>query len=351
MNENDSLFTKSDATQMNTLRTSDPAQPLQQYRAEALDPTSTTSSLITFSKGLQAIQPLILNELPLPNSGAFQENSFSRRLLRVALENAYRLLTNPNSRPEDVSRVCARSVCHNTKPRMIRHVQDLMRRTAKDNFEQWNVPQWHTGGAGLHYPRLGLDAGTINGPPSTWKDRGPIGPFPPAQPHTPVPDEFLPSQVLECFDFDGEWFDTNDVDQYLRTKGVYLDGQSSIAEIIEPDEALVPDLGAQGLSVSSPAGSSSSSTSFTFDANLQSDTVLQNDDYSWNGVPIFNMPAIQDPGMDFSFSSPGLHDNNKAFDSSTFDASLGLNMLPDFMPTFNPKMRKIVDVEKFLSGM
>ena len=63
-----------------------------------------------------------------------------------------------------------------------------------------------------------------------------MGPSLPRQGLTPIPDSMTPSEIVDYAGVGGEWFDSNDVEQYLRTKGLKLDAQSSWVEIIDPSE-------------------------------------------------------------------------------------------------------------------
>ncbi len=285
--------------------------------------------------------------LPLPTSYSFQEASFARRLLRTAFETGYRLMTDPNSRPEDLKRLCKFSWCFTNSARIIDHIKGLMERTAKQNLELWEVPALHLGGAGMHYPRVGIDTG--GAPPEWWANGAPNGPLRPSQPETPVPDAMMIEQIVERVGLDGEWFDSNDVEQYLQSKGVYLDAQSSLVELNETSESLPGFNDTQDLT-SSPAASSQNSTGGPRspqnpETNWSDDPFLQGTDYHWS-EEIVNMPEIQDLDMDFSFDE-SISSTAKAFPPHLPD----FNTFPDIMPTLHTKVKKFVDVDKFLNSM
>lgn len=186
---------------------------------------------------------------------SFQESTFARRLLRASYERTYHLLTNPNASRQEINRVLRYGFCFGDIPAIIEKIGQLLKRSRKESLEQWDMPSLHIGGAGLHFPRTQLD---IEPPPQNWSDPYSMGPYrynPQAPKRAPIAD--YPRMLQSFTDIEGVWFDSNDVEHYLRTKGLYLDGSCSIAEIEidDPLPAMLPD---------NLAGSPSSSTSGTF---------------------------------------------------------------------------------------
>jgi len=259
--------------------------------------------------------PKLGNELPLPSSYSHYETSFARRLIRSTIEEAYRLLMNPWCRPEDLKRLCTYAFCFINAPKMLNHFQEVMKRTAKDNLESWTVPLYHIGNAGLHYPRVGIDASSER--PPWWADRGFIGP----QPAAPQPDIPIPQGIVDVLEFpglDGEWFDSNDVSEYLRSKGLTLDANSVLVEINDGQEA-IPQ-------------------SFSIDTGSM--------EYGdpWSRTP-FTMS--QTSSVDFDASFAGTFPLSDQFVAP----SLGLHVLPESMIDLPMVTRKYLDVERFIRGM
>jgi hypothetical protein len=107
--------------------------------------------------------------------------------------------------------------------------QELLRRKAGESLENWNVPFFHVGGAGTHFPRRDEHGNPIY-PPNMFPPAKAFGPL--ALPTAEMPrDEATIEQLLESIGFGGVWFDSHDVEGYLRTLGIYLDGHSSFVEI------------------------------------------------------------------------------------------------------------------------
>lgn len=185
---------------------------------------------------LEAAQPSpsqflsICPGLPLPKSFAHAETSFTRRLMRSCLESTIQLLCSPSSDARQAYQLGRFTTLYADGPRILSCLMDLASRAATQNLELWQVPIYHHGGAGLHFPRIGIDASSQ--PPENWAAAGPMGPEPPSD--SDVPPAWKESHIIEQLEMDGEWFDSNDVEQYLRTKGIFLDGMSSVVEISEP---------------------------------------------------------------------------------------------------------------------
>lgn len=277
-------------------------------------------------------EPQIGNELPLPLTYNHYETSFVRRLIRASLEESYRLLMNPGSRPEDLQRLCTFAFCFIKAPTMLRLFQDVMRRTARDNLELWTVPLYHVGDAGLHYRRAGIDASSER--PAWWANRGSMGPFPVPEPENPVPKGIV--DILEYSGVDGEWFDSNDVVEYLGSKGLHLDINSSVVEITDSDETITQGQG-QRQAVSSQNISAfdngSALSSMTTNPLFADNTFLQRE---------FNLS---------NFQSPVPKNSSSTISTCSFE-TIALGGDPanftGMVPQFQMTTRRFLDVEKFL---
>ncbi len=336
---------------------SDPFEEAQQYSVPVQDANTMTgfdaNDMMQYYLQIPdntAVQDLLrfgsMTSLPSPKSYATREASFARRLMRTSLEAAYRLMTNPDSRPEAIKRLCKFTWCFAKSDRIADQMKALIERTAKQSLELWEAPTRHIGGAGLHYPRVGIDV--ADAPPEWWAHQAPIGPTHIPQPETPVPDSLMIDQIAERVGQDGEWFDSNDVEQYLRSKGLYLDGQSSIVELND-DETVPALIDTQGPSANSPAASSSHDSTGgprspqITDVNGPSDPFLHGTDFLWSGDTA-DMSEIQDLNMDLLWGDID-YSNPK-----TFPPGMEFSLFSNTIPTFNTKMKKFVDVEKFVNS-
>src|SRR5271168_5078533 len=165
----------------------------------------------------------------VPYTYSFQETTFARRLHRLCLERAFRVLTNPDINPEYIKRAFRFTFTFSNRRRMLVRFQELLKRKAGESLENWNVPFFHIGGAGTHFPRLDAQGRPIY-PPNIFSPAKAFGPLAIPTAETPR-DEATIEQLLESIGFGGVWFDSHDVEGYLRTKGIHLDGQSSFVEI------------------------------------------------------------------------------------------------------------------------
>lgn len=131
---------------------------------------------------------------------------------------------NPCSGPDDAKRLCTFAFCFTNAPNICNRFQENMKRIAQGNLEMWNVPLYHIGDAELHYPRVGIDASL--GPPLWSRVYRP----------TTIPLGIIDG--LEFPSYDGEWFDLNDVAEYVRSKDLTLDTSSVIAEMNDDQKAI-----------------------------------------------------------------------------------------------------------------
>lgn len=308
-----------------------PEKYTQQYRVE-IPETALAKGWTGSSVG---------KSLPLPRSSSTYETSFGRRLLRQTLEYALRLMTSPKSPREDIERICKFTFLFSNAKQIVEHMQKLLLRSTRESLEVWEAPLLHLGGAGLHYPRIGID-GTDNPPPSWWAAEACTGPMYPIAAETPVPEGLTMTQVINLIEFDGEWFDSNDVEQYLRSRGLYMDARSSWVEIPVPELSLSET---QNQNIGSPSESSMDSQSPRIaESFFPHDPILEGQDYFWNADTL-DVPDFSDVNIDYSSGSkvPGF--------GTVSDPHFFLDpILADTLPTFNTSAKKFIDVEKFLNS-
>lgn len=292
--------------------------------------------------GLELLPPAFQKAPPPPLSYSYQETSFARRLLRTALEGAYRLLRNPNTRTEDLFYFCKHTFTWTNRKICIQWLERALARTARESLENWGAPQLHIGGAGLHYPRTGFDRGCS--PPPGWAAESPMGPLPYMEPEIPLDASLRAGNMHDAAGGDGEWFDSNDVEQYLQTKGLFLDGQSTYVELNadlageQASEANVPMLG-------SPTESSRDSSGYapsppTQDAILLDGPIFEDNRSFWND-DMAAMPSFDEV------------DGGSLWDSSILLSSkeMGHPGLIEPFPAAPPKRKKYIDVEKFVISL
>lgn len=204
----------------------------------------------------------------------------------------------------------------------------------------------HLGGAGFHYPRIGIDAG--GAPPGWWASQAPMGPLPPSQPETPMSEDMMFEQMAEKVGFGGEWFDSNDVEQYLQTKGLYLDEQSSLVEVHDPDEFLFGFGDTQEPSASSCSSSQEDTggpgSPHEPGGTKADDPSLQGSDHVWdqNSDDVLRFPDLN---MDISYD-----DVDPSGPKASIPQLSESSLLPTTVPTYNTSPKAFVNVDKFLDS-
>lgn len=295
----------------------------------------------------QSLSPSFSKSLPIPSSYSFQERSFARRLLRTALESAYRVMTSPNSPKEEIERFCRSTFTWSNRYCCILKIEELLSKNDRESLENWRAPQLHIGDAGLHYERIGFDVGSP--PPVGWDAKAPIGPNRPIEPETPVDNSLSTDEIARLLGFDGEWFDSNDVEQYLRSKGIFLDSRSSFVEVddifsIEPP--LEDNLPSVGSPTESSRYSSGGPSPRIADLSFLDGPVSLEDQFPWNEETLIS-PIFQgvDLGSLMNVSDP--EDAKLPSNSHTFDPEA----LPNSPSPIDTHNKKYIDVEKFVSGI
>lgn len=201
---------------------------LMQFNAQI--PTDTSFAYPDLTDALTIERPIKPVHQPQGSyTYSFQETTFARRLHRMCLERAFRNLTNPQIDPAYIKRAFRFTFCFSNRKRMLHRFQEMLKRQAGESLENWNVPFFRIGGAGTHFPRRDKEGKPIY-PPNMVSPAKAFGPQPWIEVETPRP-ETSTQEMLENIGFGGDWFDSHDVEEYLKTKGIYLDGQSSFVEL------------------------------------------------------------------------------------------------------------------------
>ncbi|EEA18825.1 hypothetical protein TMatcc_010631 [Talaromyces marneffei ATCC 18224] len=178
-----------------------------------------------------------------PATYSFHESSFAGRLRRQCAEYAYRLLTDPNTDPKEILRTYRFSLCFKNKQALIERFWKAITAppsSASDIGTTTGAAEYTVGNAGFHYP---LQQPTSNPQTTTTTTPPPrelypvskfIGPWPFHQ--ADAPHDFTSiNEVISARGMVGEWFDSNDVEGYLREKGIQVDTQASFVTL--PDES------------------------------------------------------------------------------------------------------------------
>lgn len=156
--------------------------------------------------------------LTSPTSFAGFESSFARRLHRMSNERGFRLLMNPNANPLILKRVFGFSLLFRTKEQLMARIVERMERSqSKGLLNIWSAPFVHLGGSGTYYPLPEEDISSNMMPKvRTGRSMGPLTPDAMSAREKHMIDNF----TCSAEGFEGKYFDANDVESYLRGKGI-----------------------------------------------------------------------------------------------------------------------------------
>ncbi|CAD6441532.1 9d2a2723-8fd5-4ea9-b65c-d7fdfe38da00 [Sclerotinia trifoliorum] len=204
---------------------------LQQYRVEIPSPP-------TIDDFSQYLFPEA--QVPLPTTYSYFELSFARRMHRAAVEVGYRFLTLPNIPKEKFQKVFGYCMKYETMENVISRLQRVLGSSSKESLQNWRAPFVHLGGAGTYYPNQGPD--TDNEFMPKFRTGFSMGPFPAAL--TPVWENISSDMKCTIPGFEGDFFDPNDVEGYLRGYGFdpypaadYITGQIDLEALVKADSS------------------------------------------------------------------------------------------------------------------
>lgn len=203
---------------------------------------------------------------------SLDEVTFSRRLLRRSLEAGLYILSSSKVRRSELEYIFRLSLPFMTLDQIRERFRRILQSGINDSLDMGGIPFQHIGGAGTHYTNRSWNPWTIGPAPpgsSYVNENGVI--------YMSVGSTALtgldPSLVADMTGFEGEWFDTNDVEGYLEVeKGCRIDPQASFAEcLIDVENEASSSEVERACALSAGLGSASSSTgSSSSQCSLQS---------------------------------------------------------------------------------
>ncbi|MCJ1309603.1 hypothetical protein MMC25_003263 [Agyrium rufum] len=174
--------------------------------------------------------PSLYKTLPLPRSYAYNDSSFARRLLRRGAEALYGLLTNPDADMSVIRHKLRFTFCFANVDQIKEKLKGVLDADRYALLENFNFPVLHLGGSGLHFPRAADPR--YQAPPPGWDRDVNFGPRPWGSAQISGTERMSASEITDLANMEGEWYDANDVESYLRkVKGLRLDGSLNEAEI------------------------------------------------------------------------------------------------------------------------
>jgi hypothetical protein len=179
-----------------------------------------------------------------PYTYSTQEVTFARRLHRAALESAFHLLATAYQRPAAYSRVFRLSPLYHNRESLMARFRHMLTRQVDEPLEFLHAPLIHLGGAGNHYA-----TGRI--PNASVAKSGPAAQKVILQ-HSGIGSDDGISLDLDPDEYEGEWFDSHDVEGYLLDLGIPINPRSTFAEVRVPNTGPLMKLLKQSGDVSIP---------------------------------------------------------------------------------------------------
>jgi hypothetical protein len=178
-------------------------------------------------------------QLPLPKTHNYNEFSLARRIHRGAIERAFRLITSKNPNQKRYQEVFGFCFLYESKESVEARLKRLVATSTKDTLQDWKAPFVHVGGSGTFYP---MHDGDVNGDlMPKFRTGFSMGPFSPSV--APVQDNIVQEGMrLNLPGYEGEWFDPNDVEGYLRGRGLDIPPAADYV-IAEIDLAILGEVG------------------------------------------------------------------------------------------------------------
>ncbi|KAL2276418.1 hypothetical protein FJTKL_00866 [Diaporthe vaccinii] len=187
-----------------------------------LDPASMSTPAYTLST---------YSSLPLPQSMAFSEPTFGRRLQRNALELAYRLITMPDPPKHRYAEVFGFCMLFEPIDKIRERISLSLERTASESLNWWQAPFWAAGGSGQHQlqqdtsgsggPRVG-NRGTVDQMKYSFPGgQFGLGPFD-AKVSETRDRRIDPRMRIRLPGFEGDFYDPEEVEMYLQARGVAI---------------------------------------------------------------------------------------------------------------------------------
>lgn len=179
--------------------------------------------------------PVPWSSLPHPQTYAFQEMTFGRRLQRTAIQRAAQLITMKHPPPDKLTRVFGFARLFETYEEIKERTLACVGLTIDDDLSNWKYPFHTLGGAGTHFPDLHTRAPEV-------RTDGRVSPPSHTSQHSMRPREIAPFTVgpfdmrtnkirehlvglgtqINLPGWDGVFWDPDEVDYYLLQNGVSI---------------------------------------------------------------------------------------------------------------------------------
>lgn len=168
-------------------------------------------------------------QVPIQKNYAAAETSFARRLQRTFLEHAYRGLLNPKTDPSVNDQRFKFSFTYSSRDRIMGRLRVVLGKGYDEHLDNTYIPFKRLGGAGTHF-RTNSETGGALSPAKEPLFVRSFGPDPNLMVETPRNErDFM--QLVDAIGYGGEWFDSDDIERYLKSKGIFLNGYTTFVDI------------------------------------------------------------------------------------------------------------------------
>ncbi|KAJ4318433.1 hypothetical protein N0V84_006856 [Fusarium piperis] len=176
--------------------------------------------------------------IPSPYSYASQERTFGRRLQRATVEAGLRLVSMNNPPPHRYAAVFGFCLLFEPREAIIRRLTMVLSKSRKETLNNWKYPFTNLGGAGTFFsgpggngPQPGMNIPASNMPIGNQGLPEPLrppeltgfsmGPFNP-EIESAKDDRIDVRMRMMHKGFEGDFFDADEVETYLRQRGVII---------------------------------------------------------------------------------------------------------------------------------
>jgi hypothetical protein len=165
--------------------------------------------------------------LPPVKTLSQHETSFSRQLQRSASEQAYGIITSKSTPPSLLNRIFGFCLQFESQEYITKKLRRVLDATSKDPLYNWSAPFVHLGGSGTYYPPNENISGT---PTPRFQSGMSMGPFPP--PVVSTRENLMENEFrIALPGFEGDFFDSNDVEKYLESRGINITSNSDFVTV------------------------------------------------------------------------------------------------------------------------
>lgn len=237
---------------------------------DASNPGSILDPSVPYAVAASPLPPFIVP--PVPSSYSYLERTFGRRMQRAALEQALVLLNMPSPPPHVFGAVFGFCLLFEPRDKIVKRVTDCLSRNNGQTLHNWKFPFFHLGGAGSFFnlmnhatdysdiPTPDISSSSSDGasnpsssspssrqnPVGNQGTQGPhkpsrgvnfsMGPF--EQPVEDTREMRMDDRLRMKFPgFQGDFFDPDEIEYFLRQKGVYIPPASDFVTVeIDPND-------------------------------------------------------------------------------------------------------------------